>query len=372
MRPYFTSTGHLVFGTSEGQILAAPFDPEAMELTAAPVLLIEGVYNRTPGDVSFSLSDSGTLAYWLSPAALELTPMWVERDGTDREIHPGRIVLGASIPSSLALSPDGGRLAMSIVGLAGETHLWVKQLDTGPLLQVTSEGPTNRRPIWSSDSRWLTFTSDRAGRFEVWTKRADGSGTAEPVLDWGVSVFEVLYSPDTTWTVVRERNNAANSDILAIQPATDSVQRSLVATDSNEHSPAISPNGRWLAYVSDSAGRQQIYVSPFPDLGSSRDQVSTDGGTEPVWSHSGDELFYVNEAGQLVAAQVIADSSFVSERLEELFPLGNYLRGNGHPMYDVSPDDQRFVMLRIQAEGEGVELILVQNFFEELKERVPN
>ncbi len=147
----------------------------------------------------------------------------------------------------------------------------------------------------------------------------------------------------------------------------------LVATDFSAHSPALSPNGRWLAYVSNESVRQEIYVRPFPDAGSALVQVSTDGGRDPVWAHSGRELFYRNGNNELVAVQVTVEPTFLPGQQDVLFSMNDYLPGEGHPMYDVSPDDQSFVMLRIgDDETAASELILVQNFFEELKRLVPN
>ena len=377
MRPYVTPTGHLVFGTAEGQILAAPFDSEALELTGPEVPLIDGVYLRGVTDPSFSLSESGTLAYWLSPqgTALDLTPMWVERGGAAREIDPRWRVQGDGTYSSLALSPDGIRLAISILDSEGRYDLWVKQLDNGPLSPLTVEGRINYHATWSRDGQSVTFASNRAGNVDLWAKRADGSGTVELVLDRELGIHEALYSnsPDGTRLVFREGSvTFGGGDLYAIPPG-DSVPVPLVATDFSEYSPALSPNGRWLAYVSNRSGENEIYVSPFPDAGSGQVPVSTDGGTEPLWAHSGRELFYRNGANELVAVQVTENPTFAAGQQDVLFSMTDYLFGLGyHPQYDVSPDDQRFVMLRIDGEVGGSELILVQNFFEELRERVGN
>ena len=372
VRAYVTSTGHLVFGTLEGQILAAPCDSEAMELTGPAVPLIDEVHIRRT-DPSFSLSESGTLVYWLSPQGTALdrhTPVWVERDGSAREIDPGWRVAGTTGSFSLALSPNGARLALSIMNSPGAHDLWVKQLDTGPLSRLTFEGTQNRRATWSPDGQSLTFISNRAGQQDLWTKRADGSGTAELVLDREDPVPEAFYSPDGTWLVLRDES-FGNRDIYGIRPGMDSVAVPLVATEFLEVSPALSPNGRWLAYVSNDTGRLEIYVSPFPDAGSGLVQVSTDGGVEPLWAHSGRELFYRNGTNELVAVQVSASPSFSWDRQDVLFSTADYLRGADHPQYDVSPDDQRFVMVRIEGAAD-TELILVENWFEELMERVPN
>ncbi len=266
---------------------------------------------------------------------------------------------------------------MSILGAEGTWDLWVKQLDTGPLTRLTFEGFQNLKPTWSRDGRSLTFISSRStgpGDFNVWTKRADGSDTAELVLNREQPIFEPIYSPDGTWLVFREGSVGFGvGDIYAIRPELDSIAVPLVVTEFIAHSFALSPNGRWLAYVSNESGREEIYVRPFPDAGASRSQVSTDGGTEPVWAHSGRELFYRSASDELVATQVITeDPNFTPGQQTVLFSMANYLSGVNDQQYDVSSDDQRFVMLRVDEENSQGELILVENWFEELRQQVPN
>ena len=275
--------------------------------------------------------------------------------------------------SSLALSPDGTRLALSIPDSDGRIDLWVKQLDTGPLSRITFEGRRNLRATWSLDGQSLMFVSNRAGSRvgtqNLWTTPADGSGTAEPVQEQEAQIWEGLLSLDGTWLVFRE-GQTASADIYAIRPGVDSEAVPLVVTESSERSIALSPDGRWLAYVSNRSERDEVYVQPFPD-GGSLVQVSIEGGVEPVWAHRGRELFYRNGSNELVAVDFTDDPTFEVVGQQVLFSMADYLISNGRPMYDVSPDDQRFVMLRIDA-VEDTELIWVENWAEELRERVPN
>ena len=371
--PRYSATGHLLFIDEDATLLAAPFDVERLELAGAAVPVAEGVAVDGRGYGSFAVSQAGKLVYRTGASGAGVTPVWVERDGTAREIDPGWRTPGAPNNSSLALSPNEDRLAISILDSDGTFDLWVKQLDTGPLSRLTFEGTINRRVTWSPDGQSLTFISDRAGQDDLWTKRADGSGSTDVVLDRESRTPEAFYSPDSTWLVFREGGGgSAFGDIFAIRPGVDSIAVPLAATDFGARSAALSPDGRWLAYVSNEAGREEVYVRPFPDADAGRWLVSPDGGVEPVWAHSGRELFYRNGANELVAVQVSAGSSFAWDRQDVLFSMADYLDSNGSPMYDVSADDQRFVMLRIGVVGSDSELILVENWAEELRERVPN
>ena len=354
-------------------MLAQPFDPENLELSGAATPIAEGLRSPTQGWNYFAVSQTGSLVYSRGGAAGIMEPVWVERDGTAREIDPGWRVQGSSNRSSLALSPDGTRLALSNLDSEGTWDLWVKQLDAGPFSRLTFEGAVNFRGQWSPDGRSLTFVSERGGAGgDLWTKRADGSGTAELALDTRGSIREGSYTADGTWLVFREGPNAV-ADIYAIRPGVDSVAVPLEVTEFQERSISLAPDGRWLAYVSNNTGRDEVYVRPFPDAGSGLVQVSTDGGFDPVWAHNGRELFYRNGANELVAVQVSGNPTFVAGQREVLFSMADYLPSNGNPLYDVSPDDQRFVMLRFgDDETAASEFVLVLNSFEELRQRMGN
>ena len=146
----------------------------------------------------------------------------------------------------------------------------------------------------------------------------------------------------------------------------------LLATPFTERNGEVSPNGRWLAYESTESGRAEVWVRPFPGPSDAKWKVSLNGGVEPLWAHSGRELFYRNRNNEMVAVTVQTARTFavVSERA--LFPAGAYRLENNHRAYDVAADDRRFVMIRLGGTGGGGELILVENWFEDLKARVGN
>ncbi len=377
-QPRYVSTGHLIYGHGDGALMAVPFDVETLQVTGAPVTLLPSLAVFGGGSSQFAVSQTGTLVYRTGGGAAgeSVTPVWVERDGTAREIDPAWRTQGTPNFSSLVLSPNEDRLAISLPGSATTYDLWVKQLPTGPLSRLTFEGTVNHRATWSPNGESLRFLSNRAGNYDIWTKRADGSGTAELVLDTDGPIWEARYSSDGTWLVLRE-GAFQSGDISAIRPGVDSVAVPLEVTEFQEVSISLSPNDRWLAYVSNNTGRDEVYVRPFPpDAGSGLVQVSTDGGTGPVFAHSGRELFYRNGANELVAVQFTENPTFVAGQQEVLFPMDGYLIASAHAMYDVSPDDRRFVMLRMGDEGnEGAassEAYLVTNWFEELRQRMGN
>ena len=255
-----------------------------------------------------------------------------------------------------------------------EEHLWIKQLDRGPLSQLSYTATRNYRPAWSADGLAVAFVSIRGDNRNLYVGRTDGSAQVELLLEGKPAINEVHFSPDGRWLVYRSGSGSTGQgrDLYAVRVGADGAPVPLVATEFEETSPAVSPNGRWLAYVSNRTGQYEVYVRPFPNPGNMRWPVSVDGGVEPVWAHSGRELFY-KSGGNLMSARVLPDTTFVIGERRVLFSIQGYSAPyNQHQLYDVTPDDQRFVMIRV-AGGKGdndTELIVVENFFEELKAKV--
>ena len=369
--PIYSHTGHLLFQALDAPVLlVAPFNLETLELTdtAVPIengLLLVGLGNAA----SIGLSNSGRLIYRLgSNVGRSGTPMAVNREGIAREIDPGWIVPTDFTSSSLAISPDGGRLAISISTGGQNSDLWVKRLDTGPLSRITFTGEGNYHPTWSADGNSLGFIGGRIGNNRVLhSKRADGSGGIETLMErTGFYIDESDFSRDGKWLVYRERaetTNFRNGSLYALDMSKESEPIPLVVNDFYNHSPVLSPDSRWLAYVSRESGRDEVYVRPFPDTDSGRWQISSDGGSEPLWSHSGKELFYKSSDEELIVVQLSDGDAFAWDDQNMLFSTADYRSSPQHQAYDIFPDDQRFLMIKLEA-ADDTEFILVDNWIE--------
>jgi Tol biopolymer transport system component/tRNA A-37 threonylcarbamoyl transferase component Bud32 len=355
----YAAAGYLVYATATGTLLAAPFDQTTMELTGEATALAEGIGIRSFGYVDLAISATGTLLYVGGGGAASMADLvWVSRGGDVT-------VIDSNTYEAPVLSPDGRRVAAAITS-TGEQQVWIRLLPDGPSSKLTFEGGTNARPFWSPDGGSVGFFSTRTGVRSLFVQRADGSAPAQPLLRLPTELLEGEWSQDGRWLLVRT-GAVPGADVMAVRTSGDTTPIPLVASQFSERSPTLSPDTRWLAYTSDESGSNEVYVRPFPDAARAKWQVSIGGGTEPLWAHSGKELFYRNGAGDMVATEIATDPTFAVRHQAVLFEASPYVADDSHRGYDISPDDTRFLMVRERGGGERASLIVVENWFEELR-----
>ena len=370
--PRYVRTGHIVFAR-EGALFAVGFDAERLELTAEPFPfpVIEDVeinaYDNFEA-AQFDVSESGTLAYVIdSPDIRGSSLMWVDRQGITTLVTEE---LGAYMVPRI--SPDGRRVAFARLDHeTGRRDIWVLDLERGSRTRLTLGKGLSTDPEWAPDGRSVAFASNRSGRdFNIFSKDADGTGEEVQLSDHEVgATFPRSYLPDGSGLLFQHENNIG---ILHLEP--EPKEEILLGTPFDEMEPSLSPNGRWLAYVSDQSGRREVYVQPFP-TGDSRWAVSNDGGQEPAWSRDGAELFYRNGDRMMVVSVSGASDlrlgtpSVLFEGHYEVDPFGPDARN-----YDVSPDGSRFLMIRREVDRDRPQqqLNIVVNWFEVLRELDPN
>jgi hypothetical protein len=359
---WYAPTGHLLYTDRAGGLYAAGFERRRLALTTGAVPVIEGVV-----PTSVALSASGSLLYAFEaagPNSSELT--WVSRDGRTQP-------LDSSWRGNFeypALSPDGKALAVSLRD--GTTQLWLWRVD-GTRQRLTQEGSVNWRPAWTPDGRSVTFLSNMSGGtsqddFEVYLMPVDGSAPPQSFLRHSFGLWEAELSRDGQWLVVRSDEGGGDGNVRARRLGGDTALVGLLVDKNLTTQVALSPDSRWLAYVSNASGRREVYVSPFPGMASTR-LISRDGGTEPRWAHSGRELFY-KSGNQLMAVPVTPGPTFTSGNPRPLFPVAGYLGARNRQQYDVAPDDRRFVMIRELGDKTSGSAVFVDNWFGELKAKV--
>jgi len=246
------------------------------------------------------------------------------------------------------------------------------------LTRLTFEGNSNFLPVWTPDGKRIAFTSykerptNKEGPSNIYWQRADGSGGLERLTTSDYLNSPTSWSPDGQLLAYFEVNPTTGWDIWVLN-LSDRKAQPFLRTPFNEIAPQFSPNGRWLAYVSDESGHLdwEIYVQPYPGPGG-KWQISTEGGTEPVWNPNGRELFY-RSGDKMMAVDIATQPGFTAGKPRMLFE-GPYMASPFmYSNYDVSPDGQRFLMLKPGEAGEAVptQINVVLNWFEELKRRVP-
>ena len=368
-RAWYLPTGHLVVVQQDGTVRAGRFDLDRLRFRAPPTVLFTGVQLELGVIPELSIASDGTLIYLAAnQAGTDATVARVDRAGRATTVDPEWVARF----TSLALSPDGRRVAVSTLEGAANV-LWVKQLDAGPLTRLTFEGSINYRPAWRVDGRSLSFTSDRQEPFSfLYQLRADGSAKPERLLPNDTSqVDEAVWSRDGRWLVYRVGTAAGFRDIYARQLSGDTARVTVAAGQYDEYMPALSPDGRWIAYVSVESGREQVYVRPFPDTDRARWQVSTAGGSGPAWSHTGRELFYVDRADSLIAVGVVGTADFQASSRRVLFSTRQFVFLPFHRSYEVGLDNQSFLMLRRRTglSAAANRLSVVLNWFPEVEAR---
>lgn len=362
----YAPTGHLIFAKG-GSLYAVGFDLETLATRGKSQLILQGVAgDETTGVVHFAIADDGTLAYVPgSPGANMRRIVSVDRSGKVQPIN-----LEPAQYNDVRLSPDSSRAAV-LVGSSGSGDVWVYDFTRATSTRLTFNG-RNATPIWSRDGKSIYYVEmdpTAAGKSVITRKPADGSRDAQTLVSLDGTAYIKALMPDGDSGIFDYQRSTGNGNIVQSKLGEGGTLMELVNTGFAEFAAALAPDGRWLAYQSNESSRPEIYVREMSGAGS-RWQISTGGGEEPRWSHDGRELYYRN--GNLFMSVAISTRpSFQAGTPTNLFGGVFDLRTNTGITYDVDPKGNRFLMIRPAEESTAPSVMIVVNWFEELRRLAP-
>jgi serine/threonine-protein kinase len=375
----YVSTGHLVYAR-DGTLLAVPFDLRRLQVTGAPTGVVGGVTQAVntgsislndTGAAQFTLSASGAMAYLpggIFPS-IDRELVWVDRNGATTALPvPPRQYVGPR------LSPDGQRFGVGTVGR--DVHVWTYEFSRGVMTRLPFER-TSIWTAWTPDSRRLTFYASDSPQGIV-SMSPEGGEVERLTNTEGVPVGGQpgSWSPDGRTLAFVKNASTTNWDIWMFSRGRGEHKlRPVLPRPALERYVEFSPDGRWLAYASDESGRDEVYVERYPGSGE-RQQVSTDGGSEVAWAHSGRELFYAVTSGTVIkmfAVDVSLDPAFRASKPRVLFE-GRYQPTTPLRSFDVTADGRHFLMTQNVEQSPApllTHIVVVLNWTEELRQRVP-
>ncbi|CAN5356972.1 hypothetical protein BH23GEM2_BH23GEM2_17170 [soil metagenome] len=354
VRPLGFVDDAIVYVTEAGAVMATPFDLGKRRATGSPRPLLSDIeVNQTSGGAQATLSENGTLVYQSTSPPARL--VFSDLHGIARPL--------VDVPRRYSYprySPDGRKIAVA-VSSPGQRDVWVLDVADGTATRLTTDGALNERPEWTPDGTRVLYRTAKERRSSLWWRAADLSERERPVLsNVADDYYEGVITPDGR-AIVYQRDTSG-SDVMYRMLSGDTTERAIANTEFNEAMARVSPNGRWVAYVTDESGAQQVVVQPFPGPGA-RTQVSIDGGREPVWSRDGKRLLY-RDNQNFIAANVSAEGSFSIISREVLFRDEFVSSPLPHANYDVAPDGNHLLLLRAT---EPSQLVIVHNWRDEVR-----
>jgi Tol biopolymer transport system component len=347
----YLPTGHLVYRSADPIVFAVRFDVDKLSTRGLPVPVLDNVFVT----VGFSFSTTGTLVFLQGSTATSL--VWVNREGkTERvkEIEPS-----ALYPRS---SSAGGRVAISVASVGGRRDIWVYHPSRDVLTRLTFGG-INLYPVWSPDDERIVYASLSGEGSTLFSVQANGIGEPETLLTSEGAVVPSSWSPDGQ-TIWLDAAFEKSYDIWSLRLDAKGKPQPFLESEFDEFRPMISPEGSWLAYVSNESGEFQVYVHAMSSSGG-KWQISTSGGDDPVWSSNGKKLFYRN-GNKWMSVEVETQPEFRAGNPVVLF------EGAYEGYYDVTPGADQFILVKNEFAAAQNRIQVVTNWFEEVKRLVPS
>jgi len=376
----YLPSGHLAF-MQRNTLWAAPFDLGRLAMTGAPQPVLEEVNNDFHSGGDFAFSRAGTLVYVNSriDVSFPYSIWWLDGSGQIRPLH-----VAPGLYENPRFSPDGKRLAFEMPTASSRADLWVKDLERDTMSRLTHLPGRSNWPAWTPDGKSIIFSSYQSASKGMYWTSADGSGDSQQLIDpggaWQIPGAVSLDGKRVAYTQLAldlDRREIWTAPIDGDRDAPRLGEPESFPTGSTSNSfPAFSPDGRWLAYTSSESRADEVYVRPFPGPGG-KVQISTGGGSHPIWSRTERKLYFLTRDWRIMAAGYTAsEGSFVAERPRVWSDRSLAYLGGCYP-YDLAPDGKRFAVV-LDPRGTSEQkliptdsAIVLVNFLDELRRKVP-
>jgi Tol biopolymer transport system component len=372
----YLRSGHLVH-IHNGTLFVEPFDLDRLEATgqaAAAIGNLSEDRSSTAGPAQFAISAAGTLAYVPSARIGEVAPIqWLNAEGTTTTLSAK-----PANWSNPQVSPDGRRVAVDILD-GKELDIWIYEVGNDVPSRLTLDPADDTKPVWTPDGRRVAFASRRDDMvtFNLYWERTDGSGDIERLATSRDSQYPGSWHPTGKFLAFQERATRTNFDLWILPFEADEAfgwkpGKPTVFLNSafDEREPMFSPDGRWLAYQSNESGRDEVYVRRF-GAQSGQWQISTSGGFDAVWSRTRSELFFVAPDGQIMVAPYAVEGESLHAGIPQPWGSARFARRTRLRSIDLHPDGERVVGGLADADSKQDEVVLVLNFFDELRRIAP-
>jgi Tol biopolymer transport system component len=366
-------TGHLIY-LHHSTLFAVPFDLGRLAATGSSTPVLEDVAGSTMAGGDFAFAQNGTFVYLSGKGTAAGYPIsWVDNSGQTQQLHAP-----ISLYYTPRFSPDGKRLAFALSNGHG-SDIWVKDLDRDTLSRLSFLPDTNRGPVWTPDGKDIVFLSSNRAAPGIYWIHSDGSGEAQRLTSGKFQETPYSFSPDgKRLAFYQASGDGGSQEIFTALIEGDAAHPKLgkaelfQGTPFFKQHPAFSPDGRWLAYESNESGTYQVYVRPFPGPGG-RWQISTGGGSFPVWSRDGRELLFETLDYRVMAASYTAKGDSFAAGKPRVW-AETRLTNFGESNYDLAPDGKHLAAMvagDASSDKPPTHLTFLLNFFDELRRRAP-
>ncbi len=364
--PRYSPTGHVLFARN-GTLFALPVDVRALKATGSATPVINDLsMNATTGAALFAFSASGVLMYRARGGDTGRAMLWVDRTGLEADAAPGerRPFLQPR------LSPDGRRIAVTVGETSADRDLWLYELQRRTMTRLTFDAGEDETAVWNADGTRIAFSTARNGQRSIFVMPPDDPGSVRQVAATRYIAHLGSWSPDGQAIAWTEFDPVAGGDIRVLRMDGSGTIRDFVTGPFDQRGPAFSPDGRWIAYTSYETGRDEVYVQAYPGPGA-KSQISVGGGSQPVWSRDGKELYYRGDR-QLMVVGVRLSPGFSATEQRPLFADTYEIEHRDDRNYDVSLDGKRFLMVKTERTPASTQLVVVLNWFQELQRHMPS